>query len=217
MPHDPEEQPRNGVSRRQFLKGAGVVGAGATLATELLEPEAAEAAPHTQVQGKIFKAGTHKITLNVNGAPVTLEVEPRTTLLNALRNHAEPAITGTKLVCDQGACGACTVLVEGESAYGCLQLALDMVGKEITTVEGLTKPDGTLHAIQQAFVEHDALMCGFCTPGFLVSLAGLLKKTPNPTEDDVKQACAGNYCRCGTYPRIFEAAQSAAKKLRGGV
>jgi xanthine dehydrogenase YagT iron-sulfur-binding subunit len=213
------EQEQRGFNRRQFLKGVGLTGAGSSLVTELLNPEAADAAPAPLAAapaGQTLKKGFLSISLNVNGAPMTMEVEPRTTLLNALRNHADPPITGPKLVCDQGACGACTVLVEGKPVYGCMQLAVDMVGKKITTVEGLAQGD-TLSPIQQAFVEKDALMCGFCTPGFLMSLTALLKKTPNPTPEQVKRACAGNVCRCGTYPKIFEAAQEAAKKTRAAV
>lgn len=225
MPHKTEKPEADenatqtrGLSRRQFLKGVGIVGAGSTLATGLLTPEEVEAAPtplQTPPEGKSLKPGFHSITLNVNGQQRTMEVEPRTTLLNALRNHADPPITGPKLICDQGACGGCTVLVDGKTMYGCMLLAVDTVGKQITTVEGLEK-DGKLSPVQQAFIEKDALMCGFCTPGFVMSVTSLLQTNANPTLADVQQACAGNVCRCGTYPRIFEAALEAAKKQRGG-
>ncbi len=210
-----KKQMPGGVSRRQFLRGLGVVGAGSTLAADLLKPEetAAEPAPlQTTPSGTTLKKGFLPITLQVNGHDVSMQVEPRTTLLNALRNHADPPLTGPKLICDQGACGGCTVLVDGKTAYGCLLLAVDMVGKKITTVEGLAGEDGKLSPVQEAFVEHDALMCGFCTPGFVTSVHALLQSNPNPTLEEVKSACAGNVCRCGTYPRIFEAALAAAKK-----
>lgn len=216
--NDHSERRQPGLNRRQFLKGVGLAGAGSTLVTDLLNPDAADAAPEPLAAapaGQTLKKGSISIRLDVNGKPMTMEVEPRTTLLNALRNHADPPVTGPKLVCDQGACGACTVLIDGKTAYGCMQLAVDVVGKKITTVEGLAKGD-TLSPIQQAFVEKDALMCGFCTPGFLMSLTALLDKTPNPTLEQVKHACAGNVCRCGTYPKIFEAAQEAARKMKGG-
>ncbi len=208
------------LSRRNFLKGVGLVGAGGGLVTELLAPEtSANAEPLTPAmaaRGETLKRGVQDVTLQVNGKAVTVAVEPRTTLLNALRNHAEPPITGPKLVCGVGACGGCTVLLEGKTAYSCLLLAGDVAGKTVTTVEGLMAADGSLSPVQEAFVAHDALMCGFCTPGFVVSVSALLKKNPNPTLDEVKHACAGNTCRCGTYPRVFEAALDAAKKMQGG-
>jgi len=151
------------------------------------------------------------VGLNVNGAQRTVQVEPRTTLLNALRNHLEPAVTGPKLVCDMGTCGACTVLIDDKPVYSCLVLAVDATNKKITTVEGLGTPEKP-NAVQAAFVEHDALMCGFCTPGFVTTISAYLKKHPNPSLDEVREACKGNFCRCGTYPRVFEAALAAAKQ-----
>lgn len=215
MPEDSSEPraTKRGVSRRQFFKGVGIASAGTALAPETLLPESAEAAPLT---GTHYKPGTHTITLKINGRPIALDVEPRTTLLYALRNHTNPPLTGTKLVCDQGACGACTVHVNGKSMYSCNLLATDMQGKEITTVEGLTSPDGKMHPLQEEFIEKDALMCGFCTPGFIMAISAQLHKKPNSTLDEIKQACAGNVCRCGTYPHIFEAAIATVKKMRGG-
>jgi aerobic-type carbon monoxide dehydrogenase small subunit (CoxS/CutS family) len=220
MPHDNDDPKQNGrgLNRRQFLKGVGLIGAGSTLATDLLAPEPADAEPGPLARapaGKTLKKGFQSVTLSVNGKEMTMDVEPRTTLLNALRNHADPPVTGPKLICDQGACGGCTVLVNGKTAYSCMLLAVDMVGKKITTVEGLVR-NGKLHPVQEAFVEKDALMCGFCTPGFILSVTGLLSKNPNPSLEQVKAACAGNVCRCGTYPHVFEAALDAAKKMRGG-
>lgn len=193
-------------SRRKFLKGVGVAGAGATIADHLwVETQAkeSEAAPQAV-------SGATKITLQVNGQPRHVEVEPRTTLLNALRNHLEPAVTGPKLVCDVGTCGACTVLLDGKPVYSCLVLAVDATNQKITTVEGLGSPEKP-NAVQAAFVEHDALMCGFCTPGFVTTISAYLKKNPNPSMEEVREACKGNFCRCGTYPRVFEAALAAAK------
>ena len=211
-PKEPNDNPNKGFNRRQFLRGLGVAGAGTTLGAELLLPKEADAAPANAGETATLPKGFQSVTLNVNGKAMTMQVEPRTTLVNALRNHAEPPVTGPKLVCDQGACGACTVLVDGKTMYACMLLAVDVAGKHITTVEGLLTKNGQLSAVQQAFVEHDALMCGFCTPGFITSVHALLQRNPNPTLADVQHACAGNVCRCGTYPHIFEAALAAAKK-----
>jgi aerobic-type carbon monoxide dehydrogenase small subunit (CoxS/CutS family) len=195
-------------SRRKFLKGVGIAGAGAAIADQLWQ-ENTEAADQQSTSQAV--SGATKITLQVNGQPRNVEVEPRTTLLNALRNHLEPAVTGPKLVCDAGTCGACTVLLDGKPAYSCLVLAVDAIDKKITTVEGLGSPEKP-NAVQAAFVEHDALMCGFCTPGFVTTISAYLKKNPNPSLEEVREACKGNFCRCGTYPRVFEAALAAARK-----
>jgi xanthine dehydrogenase YagT iron-sulfur-binding subunit len=215
MADDPEnEQPKKSAShdpsRRKFLKGVGVAGAGAALADHFLAPDQKTVAAKESVAADAPVNGTINIALEVNGQKRNVAVEPRTTLLNALRNHLEPAVTGPKLVCDLGTCGACTVLMDGQPVYSCLVLAVDAVGKKLTTVEGLGTPEN-MNAVQKAFVEHDALMCGFCTPGFVTSISAYLKKNPNPTLDEVREACKGNFCRCGTYPRVFEAALAAAK------
>jgi aerobic-type carbon monoxide dehydrogenase small subunit (CoxS/CutS family) len=159
-------------------------------------------------------AGTLNVALNINGKKRTAKVEPRTTLLNTLRNNLDPPITGPKLVCDAGTCGACTVLLDGKPVYSCLVLAIDATGREITTVEGLGSPTA-LNGVQSAFCEKDALMCGFCTPGFVTTLSAYLKTNPNPGEQEIRDACKGNFCRCGTYPRIFEAALAAARSVTG--
>jgi len=199
--HDP--------SRRKFLKGVGVAGAGAALADHLLAPDIGATTPEVSAPGAAL-SGSVNIVLDVNGQKKTATVEPRTTLLNTLRNHVEPGITGPKLVCDMGSCGACTVIMDGKPVYSCLVLGVDAVGKKLTTVEGLGSPDN-LNEVQKAFVEHDALMCGFCTPGFVTTISAYLKKNANPTIAEVREACKGNFCRCGTYPRVFEAALAAAK------
>ena len=195
-------------SRRRFLKGVGIAGAGAALADHLLtDVQAAE--PEVDRTASPV-SGTVEIVLDINDQKKAVSIEPRTTLLNALRNHVEPPITGPKLVCDMGTCGACTVILDNKIAYACLVLAIDAVGKKITTVEGLGTP-AALNAVQSAFVEKDALMCGFCTPGFITTISAYLKQNPNPSLAEVQQACKGNFCRCGTYPRVFEAALAAAK------
>ena len=195
-------------SRRRFLKGVGIAGAGAALADHLLtDVQAAE--PEVDRTASPV-SGTVEIVLDINDQKKAVRIEPRTTLLNALRNHVEPPITGPKLVCDMGTCGSCTVILDNKTAYACLVLAIDAVGKRITTVEGLGTPTA-LNAVQSAFVEKDALMCGFCTPGFITTISAYLKQNPNPSLAEVQQACKGNFCRCGTYPRVFEAALAAAK------
>jgi aerobic-type carbon monoxide dehydrogenase small subunit (CoxS/CutS family) len=216
MSDDHEQNKKSSIhdpSRRKFLKGVGVAGAGAALVDNFL-PHDAGAAKAAFVDPGAPVSGTVKITLDVNGQKKSATVEPRTTLLNTLRNHIEPGITGPKLVCDIGTCGACTVLMEGKPVYSCLVLAVDAVDRKLTTVEGLGTP-GQMNSVQQAFVEHDATMCGFCTPGFVTTISAYLKKNSNPTLDEVREACKGNFCRCGTYPRVFEAALAAAKADRG--
>jgi xanthine dehydrogenase YagT iron-sulfur-binding subunit len=203
---DDVEDQKHDPSRRRFLKGVGIVGAGAAIADQLwveAEAQEQEATPEAA-------SGTAKLTLDVNGQKRSVQVEPRTTLLNTLRNHLEPAVTGPKLVCDMGTCGACTVLLDGKPVYSCLVLAVDATNRKITTVEGLGSPDNP-NAVQAAFVENDGLMCGFCTPGFVTTISAYLKKNPNPSLAEVREACKGNFCRCGTYPRVFEAALAAAK------
>jgi len=202
---------RHDPSRRKFLKGVGVAGAGAAIADHLIGSEKIIASESNA--GPDAVAGTVNVVLDVNGGKRNVTVEPRTTLLNALRNHAEPPVTGPKLVCDMGTCGACTVLMDGKNVYSCLVLAVDAVGKKLTTVEGLGSPEN-MNAVQSAFVEHDGMMCGFCTPGFITTISAYLKKNPNPSLAEVREACKGNFCRCGTYPRVFEAALAAAKAGR---
>ena len=202
-----EEQKPQDPSRRTFLKGVGIAGAGAAVADKLWIDSTKDPQQSSTANSM---SGAVKLTLEVNGQRRNVEVETRTTLLNALRNNLEPAVTGPKLVCDMGTCGACTVLLDGKPVYSCLVLAVDAVNKKITTVEGLGSAD-KLNTVQSAFVEHDALMCGFCTPGFVTTISAYLKKNPNPSMSEIREACKGNFCRCGTYPRVFEAALAAAK------
>jgi aerobic-type carbon monoxide dehydrogenase small subunit (CoxS/CutS family) len=199
----PKSSERFTVSRRSFLKSFGTTAAAA--ATAQVEAVAQELAKANAE--KTYGPGAVPITLNVNGKEMKFELEPRVTLLEALRNHSN--LTGAKEVCDRATCGACTVLVDGTPIYSCSMLAIEAQGRAITTVEGLAQ-NGKLSPVQQAFVDEDALMCGYCTPGYVMSVTGLLKKNPRPTADQVKHACAGNLCRCGTYPRVMQAALKAA-------
>ena len=151
------------------------------------------------------------VALNVNGEAVTVRVPPRRTLLDTLRESL--ALTGTKRVCDEGTCGACTVLVEGRPVYACMTLAIACEGKPIETIEGLAK-DGELHPVQRAFIDADAFQCGFCTPGQIMSIVALLRENAAPTEEDVRRAVAGNLCRCGAYANIVAAGVSAGRRKR---
>ena len=198
---------QSGMSRRRFLQGMGAGVAATGVLTAGLPAGATEAG-----SAKALGPGPVELALKVNGTAQKVRVEPRTTLLDALRDTLN--ITGPKKVCDRGACGACTVLLYGQPVYACMMLAVDAVGKEILTVEGFANGE-TLDPVQEAFIRHDALMCGFCTPGFVTSVKALLDRNPNPTLGDVKAAVSGNLCRCGTYPRIYEAALTAAKIKRG--
>ena len=144
------------------------------------------------------------VALKINGAPARLALDPRTTLLDALREHL--ALTGTKKGCDHGQCGACTVHVDGRRVLACLTLALAAQGKEITTIEGLA-PDGELHPMQQAFLDHDGFQCGYCTPGQIMSAVALLGEPCGPNDDDVRECMSGNLCRCGAYANIVAAIQ----------
>ena len=152
-------------------------------------------------------ASPHQIPLHINDAEHTLAVEPRQTLLDALRGDLQ--LTGTKQVCEMGNCGACTVLVDGRAMYACLLLTVDLDGREITTIEGLAQGD-ELDPVQQAFIDADAFQCGFCTPGQILSLKGLLNQTPQPSDDEIERAVSGNLCRCGAYRHILDAGRLAA-------
>jgi aerobic-type carbon monoxide dehydrogenase small subunit (CoxS/CutS family) len=151
------------------------------------------------------------IVLKVNDADYPVWIEPRQTLLDVLRN--ELGLTGTKRVCDNGECGACTVIIDGKTVYACLTLAVECEGRKILTIEGLAE-SRKLHPIQQAFIEEDGFQCGFCTPGQILSVKALLDENPDPTAEQIKRGVSGNLCRCGAYPKIFKAADRAVRYLR---
>jgi xanthine dehydrogenase YagT iron-sulfur-binding subunit len=153
--------------------------------------------------------GKVPITLTVNGSTARLDVAPWTTLLDALRDHLD--LTGTKKGCDHGQCGACTVLVDGRRINSCLTLAVMQEGARVTTVEGLAS-NGALHPLQQAFIEHDAFQCGYCTPGQLCSAAGLIAEGKAKTADEIRELMSGNICRCGAYPHIVAAIQQVMER-----
>ncbi len=211
-PNSPQDPRRDragggGVSRRSFIKTVGVSAAATSLtAAADARPNAAlgeEVADGPATQGPDAVA----VTLKVNGKPLNLNVEPATTLLEALRFHLN--MTGSKEICDRGACGGCSVLVDGKLVNSCMMLALDAVGTEVTTVEGLAH-DGKLDPVQESFVRHDALQCGYCTPGLVMACRALLNENPKPTIEQIKCGLSGNICRCGTYTNIFNAALEAS-------
>ncbi len=152
------------------------------------------------------------ISLQINGVTRTVQAEPRMTLAEALRGPL--GLTGTKIACNRGACSACTVWLDGRPVCSCMMLAIEVGTRAITTIEGLAQGD-TLHPVQQAFIDHDALQCGFCTPGMIMSCAALVEHNPEPSADDVRAAISGHICRCGTYPHVIAATLDAAKARKG--
>ena len=199
--------PREGVSRRFFLKGAGlsIAAVGATGVAGV----AADAQTDTQTGVPIVGPEPVRCSFQINGAARTAEIEPSTTLLDMVRDRFD--LTGAKRVCDRGSCGACTMIVDGRPVNACSMLAVDAQGKEIRTVESVAE-DGKLSPLQEAFVDCDALQCGFCTPGMVMACTALLERNPKPSGNDVRQAIAGNICRCGTYENILEAVAKATRK-----
>ncbi|HLV96494.1 MAG TPA: (2Fe-2S)-binding protein [Candidatus Acidoferrales bacterium] len=197
-----------GFSRRDFIKGTGLASV-AVSATVLLGDEVAKAAGKAQGEGKWIGPGPVDITLRINGQARKLQVEPRVTLLDALRNRLD--LTGAKKVCDRATCGACTVIIDGKAHYSCTTLAIDAQGHDILTIEGIASED-KLHPVSQAFVDNDAQQCGFCTPGFVMASKAYLDQEANPTYEGVQKALGGNLCRCGTYMGVRRAVLEAAKK-----
>ena len=152
-----------------------------------------------------------RIALTVNGKRVEGDIESRMTLAEFLREKLE--LTGTKVGCNRAECGSCTVILDGNAVYSCTVLAAEAGGKEVLTIEGLAKEDGRLHPLQEAFVEEDALQCGYCTPGMIMSIKALLDRNPHPTEEDIRRAIDGNLCRCGSYPNIIKATLKVSESM----
>jgi len=196
------EEDHSGVSRRDFLKISTIAAAVPVVAGPQLVMAAGE-----KVQ--VYGPGKMPMEFNVNGKTYKASLEPRVTLLDALRDSLD--ITGAKRVCDKAECGACTVLLDGKTVYACSVLAIEGQGRKIVTVEALTA-GGQLHPIQQAFVDNDASQCGFCTPGFVVACKAMLDKHPDPTPEDLRHELSGNVCRCGTYAGIRAAIAQVARK-----
>lgn len=208
-PKEPEAKGALEVSRRGFLTGAGAVISSSLVAGT----EALQAAPESS-GATVAGPGKVDITLAVNGSERTLALEPRVTLLDALRFELD--LTGAKKVCDRGTCGACTVTIDGKPAYACSVLAIQVQGRDIRTVEGLAQGD-RLHPIQQAFVDNDAQQCGYCTPGFVMACKAFLDKNPNPTLDQVRTGLGGNLCRCGTYVGVAQAVLQSSESRTGSL
>jgi len=203
---DSQGDPRGGLSRRGFLTGTSAAAAAVAGLTAELAP--ATAAQPSAAPG--YGPAPVQLQLNVNGQPMTVNVEPRVTLLDALRNHLD--VTGCKRVCDRGTCGACTVTLNGRTVYSCTTLAIEARGADIRTAEGLG--GARLDAVPAAFADNDAQQCGFCTPGFVVSMRAALDRNPNASPEEVEAALAGNICRCGTYEQMRHAIVQLCK--RGG-
>lgn len=201
--NDKEKNPPKGqgITRRHFLKTVGsgaAVAAASDVLTGLGTVQASPARPEEIT----------RIKLLVNGRSHRLAIESRWSLLFVLRERLR--LTGTKVGCERGECGACTVLIDGVPRYACMTLAVEAEGRKIITLEGLMK-EGELGPVQQAFVEHDALQCGYCTPGQIMAAEGLLRQNPNPTMDEIRTGMSGNLCRCGAYTQIFKAVDRAAR------
>ncbi len=191
------------LSRRKFLKSMGT-GVAGTIATSNL----AQALPIEKLEKAATPEGKVPLELTVNRHTYHLHIEPQTTLAEVLRNTLQ--LTGTKIACNHGECGACTVLLDGKAVYSCHILALDAQGKSVTTIEGLLSGE-ELHPIQKAFIKKDGYQCGFCTPGQIMSAQALLLKNPHPGREEIVEGMSGNLCRCGAYPKIIESVEEAAK------
>jgi xanthine dehydrogenase YagT iron-sulfur-binding subunit len=201
---DPKKKDGGGVTRRGFL---GTVGAGAAaLATGVARPGGA--VPEITDPDEMMQ-----VALSINGRLHRLLVEPRWTLLFVLRERL--GITGTKAGCERGECGSCTVLIDGQTRYACMTLAMEAEGTEITTIEGLLTGE-ELGPVQQAFVAHDGFQCGYCTSGQIVAAESLLRANPSPTTDEIRHGMSGNLCRCGAYVHIVNAVAGAAEAKKGG-
>ncbi|RRH97454.1 (2Fe-2S)-binding protein [Mesorhizobium tamadayense] len=195
-----------GLSRRSFMTGTVSAAAAAPLLTSAAKAEV-PAATHSKLREAVA------VSLRINKRPYELSLDTRTSLLDALRDHA--GLTGTKKGCDHGQCGACTVLVDGKRVLSCLSFAVMNQGKEVTTVEGLASSEGKLHPMQQAFIDHDAFQCGYCTPGQIMSAIGCVNEGHAHSEDDIREYMSGNICRCAAYPNIVAAIVQARDQARG--
>lgn len=203
------DERRHSMSRRSFLRESGLGVAGSVMLDKTL-PDLFDATAQAADQD-VVGPGPVSITLNVNNTIHSLVVEPRATLAEALRNSLN--LTGTKIGCDRGACSACTVLLDGAPIASCMMLAIDIGNRKVTTIEGLAQ-GGQLHPVQAAFVAHDAIQCGYCTPGLVMSCAAMLERNPNPTIEDVKAATSGHLCRCGVYPHVHTAVLDVARNRK---
>jgi len=219
MTDEKKRDEEHGLSRRSFLRGSAAAGLAPLLAGGVAAAqEAAEEGVRSEAGATVLGPGPVPVKLRINGEVKALRLEPRVTLLDALRQDV--GLTGAKRVCDRGTCGACTVLVDGDPVYACSLLAVAAQGQEIETVESLGSAvlggAVALHPLQAAFVRNDAQQCGFCTPGFVVAAKALLDRNPSPTPDEVVDGLSGNFCRCGTYAGIEATMAEMAAKAKGG-
>ena len=205
MPQNPVSS-ATGLSRLSFMTGTASAAAAAPLLTSAAK---AEVPPATYSKLRDAVA----ISLRINKQPYELSLDTRTSLLDALRDHI--GLTGTKKGCDHGQCGACTVLVDGKRVLSCLSFAVMNQGKEVMTVEGLASSEGNLHPMQQAFIDHDAFQCGYCTPGQIMSAIGCVNEGHANSEDEIREFMSGNICRCAAYPNIVAAIVQARDQVRG--
>jgi xanthine dehydrogenase YagT iron-sulfur-binding subunit len=203
-PSEPDAQHR--WSRRNFLTTTVV----STMTVSVLDRPQAQTAPEPAAD----MAGLFKITMKVNGQRHQLALDVRTTLLDALREHL--GLTGSKKGCDHGQCGACTVLLDGRRVLSCLTLAAAAEGQDVTTIEGLVKSDGTLHPMQQAFIDHDAFQCGYCTPGQIMSAVACVNEGHAKSDAEIREYMSGNLCRCAAYPNIVDAVNQAKSEMKEG-
>ncbi|MEW6237992.1 MAG: (2Fe-2S)-binding protein [Candidatus Omnitrophota bacterium] len=210
MPMKHEGESNHPLSRRSFMKGFGTSMAASAITGGLAA--VAERPSQAAESGAALGPDAVPMTLTVNGKAYDVMAEPRETLLEVLRNRLD--ITGPKLICDRGACGGCTVYLDGNTVYACMMLAIEAQGREIVTIEGLAS-GGVLHPVQEAFMEEDAMQCGFCTPGFVMSMAAALNANPSASLEELKEGVSGHVCRCGTYAQIFKAAETAKRKMGG--
>ncbi len=205
MPSE-NRKPKKGISRRDFLKGMGGGAVGTAISAHLLQPAFARSEqqkPHLPLTEK------KSIKFILNGQEISAEVEPQETLLHLLRERLK--LTGTKRSCDHGSCGSCTVLVDDRAVYSCLFPAFKVDGKKVLTIEGLAQKD-KLHPVQQAFIDHDAYQCGFCTPGFILATLSLLRQNASPSLEEIKAGLNGNICRCGNQLKILAAVKALASQ-----
>lgn len=203
----PDPKSVKGISRRNFLKGFGITTVGAAVFESGQATKNLKAAGLLNVSDSIPIEGA-KMILYVNSKEYSVHIKPKETLAEVLREKLE--LTGTKTGCERGSCGACTVLIDDNPVNSCMFLAVDAVGKRITTIEGVAS-DENLHILQNEFIENDALQCGFCTPGMIMSSLAIIKKNPAPDDEYIRKNLSGNLCRCGTYPKVFQAVIKAAK------
>ena len=199
-----DKSKQNEFTRRKFIKGVGT----SLAATYAYSPGIAKITKKIEKETEDFIEGRQPLALTVNDHPVKIMIRPETTLVELLRDHLE--LTGTKIGCNQGECGSCTVLVNGKAVYSCHILALDVAGKNVLTVEGLMKGE-ELHPVQEAFIEHDGLQCGYCTPGQIMAAQAILMKNPKPGKEEIIDGMSGNICRCAAYPNILKSVVAAAE------